>query len=72
MVTVTDGDGDVATATIDVGEAISFEDDEPIAILTLAPGAAITVDETAGLPGETAALPSPATRMTTRSSIARK
>ena len=39
---VTDGDGDVARATVDFGQMIRFEDDTPVAIVGKSTG---TVDE---------------------------
>ena len=47
VVTVTDGDGDVATDSVAIGAAISFEDDGPVANIT-ALEAAATVDELIG------------------------
>ena len=35
IVTVTDGDGDVATDSVAIGAAISFEDDGPVADIVL-------------------------------------
>ncbi len=49
--TVTDGDQDVATASVDLGGAagvIAFEDDGPTAVLALAGKASIVVDESLG------------------------
>ncbi|PLP58342.1 hypothetical protein CYK37_15670, partial [Mesorhizobium loti] len=52
--TVTDGDKDVASATVDLGGqrgVIAFEDDGPTAVLTLAGKASIVVDESLGQNG---------------------
>ncbi|MFO3554215.1 DUF5801 repeats-in-toxin domain-containing protein, partial [Legionella pneumophila serogroup 1] len=48
VVTVTDGDGDVATQAIGIGDAIVFEDDGPVAQIA-ATGAKVIHDETTGL-----------------------
>ncbi|MFO8813097.1 enhanced entry virulence factor RtxA, partial [Legionella pneumophila serogroup 1] len=48
VVTVTDGDGDVATQAIGIGDAIVFEDDGPVAQIA-ATGVKVTHDETAGV-----------------------
>ena len=48
VVTVTDGDGDVSTASTDVGGQIHFADDGPIASVTPATPT-VTVDESTGL-----------------------
>ncbi|HEA4271676.1 TPA: hypothetical protein QHF80_002814, partial [Legionella pneumophila] len=45
VVTVTDGDGDVATQAIGIGDAIVFEDDGPVAQIA-ATGVKVTHDET--------------------------
>ena len=42
VLTVTDGDGDVARATVDFGQMIRFEDDAPVAVAGTSTG---TVDE---------------------------
>src|SRR4029079_17418551 len=47
VVTVTDGDGDVATASTDIGGQLHFADDGPSA--SIAPGATVTVDESPNL-----------------------
>ena len=47
-VTVTDGDGDVATDNVAIGAAISFEDDGPVADIVLVDAAALTLDELIG------------------------
>ena len=47
VVTVTDGDGDVATDSKEIGSSISFQDDEPTASMTLT-GNTVTLDETVG------------------------
>ena len=47
VVTVTDGDGDVATGTVGIGAAISFEDDGPSADITLT-GTSAVLDELLG------------------------
>ena len=51
VLTVTDGDGDVATSSVDLGgNVIKFEDDGPSATLTLGPNnPMLIVDETAGV-----------------------
>ena len=50
VITVTDGDGDSDTDEIDLGGGvIAFEDDGPVAAIALADGAALVVDETAGV-----------------------
>jgi hypothetical protein len=46
VVTVTDGDGDVATASTGIGDQLHFADDGPSA--SIAPGATVTVDESTG------------------------
>ncbi|HAU1193444.1 TPA: DUF5801 repeats-in-toxin domain-containing protein, partial [Legionella pneumophila subsp. raphaeli] len=48
VVTVTDGDGDVDTKAVGIGEAIVFEDDGPTAEIVTT-GAKVIHDETAGL-----------------------
>ena len=48
VVTVTDGDGDVATESIGIGGQISFSDDGPIADAALGSGS-VSHDETVGL-----------------------
>ncbi|WP_230314275.1 DUF5801 repeats-in-toxin domain-containing protein, partial [Legionella pneumophila] len=48
VVTVTDGDGDVATQAIGIGDAVVFEDDGPVAQIA-ATGAKVIHDETTGL-----------------------
>ena len=45
VLTVTDGDRDVATATVDLGGVVRFEDDAPTAALALKAGATVVVDE---------------------------
>ena len=47
VVTVTDGDGDVATGTVAIGDAISFEDDGPSADIALT-GTSAVLDELLG------------------------
>ncbi|WP_208328454.1 DUF5801 repeats-in-toxin domain-containing protein, partial [Flavobacterium poyangense] len=52
--TVTDGDNDVASASVDLGGragVIAFEDDGPTAVLALAGKASIVVDESLGQNG---------------------
>ena len=49
VVTVTDGDGDVAVDKVDVGGVIRFEDDGPTANISLVRNAGVTHDESAGL-----------------------
>ena len=51
VVTVTDGDGDVATQSIAIGNAIQFEDDGPTAALALQGGVTVVVDESLGQNG---------------------
>ena len=53
VVTVTDGDGDVATNSVAIGSQIVFEDDGPSAAIAVTP-ATVTHDETAGLQNATA------------------
>ena len=48
VVTVTDGDGDVATQSIAIGNAIQFEDDGPAAAI-VATGASVVMDESLGV-----------------------
>ncbi|MEE1892252.1 retention module-containing protein [Pseudomonas otitidis] len=52
--TVTDGDGDQATASADIGSAIRFEDDGPTALIRVTEGGSVTLDESAGLQNGTA------------------
>ncbi|WP_237149744.1 DUF5801 repeats-in-toxin domain-containing protein [Metapseudomonas otitidis] len=52
--TVTDGDGDKATASADIGSAIRFEDDGPTALIRVTEGGSVTLDESAGLQNGTA------------------
>ena len=47
VVTVTDGDGDVATQNIAIGNAIQFQDDGPTAAI-VATGASVVLDESLG------------------------
>ena len=47
VVTVTDGDGDVATGTVGIGDAISFEDDGPSAAIALT-GTVVMLDKSVG------------------------
>ncbi|PTT82755.1 hypothetical protein DBR41_12965 [Pseudomonas sp. HMWF010] len=49
VVTVTDGDDDVAVDTVDIGSVIRFEDDGPTACISLVRNASVTHDESAGL-----------------------
>jgi T1SS-143 domain-containing protein len=49
VVTVTDGDGDVAVDKVDIGSVIRFEDDGPTARISLLKNAGVTHDESAGL-----------------------
>ena len=53
VVTVTDGDGDVATNSVAIGSQIVFEDDGPSAAIAVTP-TMVTHDETAGLQNGTA------------------
>lgn len=46
--TVTDGDGDVSVDSTDIGNAVRFDDDGPIANLTQVSGAQIILDESVG------------------------
>ncbi len=48
VVTVTDGDDDTATDSVDIGDKIRFEDDGPTAAIQ-STAATVTVDESAGL-----------------------
>ena len=48
VVTVTDGDGDVATQNIAIGNAIQFQDDGPTAAI-VATGASVVLDELLGV-----------------------
>ena len=48
VLTVTDGDLDVATATVDLGNVVRFEDDAPTAALALQGGVTVVVDESLG------------------------
>src|SRR5688572_7421806 len=48
-VVVTDGDGDTASDTVDLGSIIKFEDDGPTADLALKDGATLILDETVGI-----------------------
>src|SRR4029077_7641129 len=55
VLSITDGDGDIARATADLGGVLTFEDDAPTAALAVNAGATVTVDETLGQnPGEAA------------------
>jgi VCBS repeat-containing protein len=54
VLTVTDGDGDKATASADIGSAIRFEDDGPTALIRMTEGGSVTLDESAGLQNGTA------------------
>jgi VCBS repeat-containing protein len=54
VVTVTDGDGDVAVDKVDIGSVIRFEDDGPVAHISLVTNAGVTHDESAGLQNATA------------------
>ena len=49
VVTVTDGDGDVAVDKVDIGSVIRFEDDGPTANISLVRNAGVTHDESSGL-----------------------
>ena len=51
VLTVTDGDLDVATATVDLGNVVRFEDDAPTAALALQGGVTVVVDESLGQNG---------------------
>ena len=53
VMTVTDGDGDVATKNVAIGSQIVFEDDGPRAAIAVT-GTSVTHDETAGLQNATA------------------
>ena len=48
VVTVTDGDGDISTASTAIGSAVLFRDDGPVAAIA-ATAATVSVDETAGI-----------------------
>ncbi|MGN0924505.1 retention module-containing protein, partial [Ectopseudomonas mendocina] len=54
VVTVTDGDGDVDVAKVNIGGAIRFEDDAPTANIQVVEGVRVTHDETPGLQNGTA------------------
>ncbi|WP_185966231.1 retention module-containing protein [Ectopseudomonas mendocina] len=54
VVTVTDGDGDVDVARVNIGGAIRFEDDAPTANIQVVEGVRVTHDETPGLQNGTA------------------
>ena len=55
VLSITDGDGDIARATADLGGVLTFEDDAPTAALAVNAGATVIVDETLGQnPGEAA------------------
>ncbi len=54
VVTVTDGDGDVDVARVNIGGAIRFEDDAPAANIQVVEGVRVTHDETPGLQNGTA------------------
>ena len=49
VLTVTDGDGDVAVDKVNIGSSIRFEDDGPTANISLVRNAGVTHDESAGL-----------------------
>ncbi|WP_373467070.1 DUF5801 repeats-in-toxin domain-containing protein [Metapseudomonas otitidis] len=49
VVTVTDGDGDVARSEVDIGGAVRFEDDAPSAAIQAVEGRVVIHDETPGL-----------------------
>lgn len=53
VVTVTDGDGDVAVDKVNIGSAIRFEDDGPTALLSVVSNAGVTHDESHGLQNAT-------------------
>ena len=55
VVTVTDGDGDVAVDKVNIGSAIRFEDDGPTALLSVVSNAGVTHDESHGLQNATEA-----------------
>ena len=48
VLSVTDGDGDIARATADLGGVAPFEDDAPTAALAVNAGATVIVDESLG------------------------
>ncbi|WP_349568619.1 DUF5801 repeats-in-toxin domain-containing protein [Azotobacter salinestris] len=50
-VTVTDGDGDVASRSVAIGSRVGFQDDGPTAMAALGSGG-VTHDETVGLDGD--------------------
>ena len=54
VLSITDGDGDIARATADLGGVLTFEDDAPTAALAVNAGATVIVDETLGQTGEAA------------------
>ena len=45
VLSITDGDGDIARATADLGGVLTFEDDAPTAALAVNAGATVIVDE---------------------------
>jgi T1SS-143 domain-containing protein len=49
VITVVDGDGDMATAEIDIGALISFQDDGPSVTLSVNDGALLVLDESVGI-----------------------
>ena len=51
VLTVTDGDLDVATSSVDLGNVVRFEDDAPTAALALQGGVTVVVDESLGQNG---------------------
>ena len=51
VLTVTDGDLDVATSSVDLGNVVRFEDDAPTATLALQGGVTVVVDESLGQNG---------------------
>jgi len=48
VVTVTDGDGDVATSNTDIGDQLIFEDDGPVAAINDDIGGSVTIDDGSG------------------------
>ncbi|MCS5710873.1 DUF5801 repeats-in-toxin domain-containing protein [Candidatus Berkiella aquae] len=63
--TITDGDGDVASAIRDIGQSFIFKDDAPSGTISLKPGTFIATDESAGLQGPETAAPAGSLGQTT-------
>src|SRR5262249_45221817 len=52
VLTVTDGDGDQATDTVNIGSHVRFDDDGPSTTITLVKDAEIRLDESLGGPAD--------------------